>query len=712
LHNWKIHPFFILTFLYIIILILIDTTGYFLKKAEILSPVINKDIELTGTVVSEPVSKSYGTEFIVKVNEILRPTQVTLNEMKGLNDSKKRFFSRHGGLRMTESVKLLARNFDKTPDIEFNDKLKLSGRISQYQARNPGEFDYGKYLARKGIYGILNIYDFKVVEHGKMPLIYRIISSLRNRMIKSIQDNIPPAESSILLPMFIGERGALTQDLRSIFVDAGVMHVLVVSGLHVGYVVVIFWFLLRLIPVSNKIRNSLLMIPVLLYCFITGANPPVVRATVMAITLIICYLLKRDSLIYHAFALAAVFILIFNPQALFSASMQLSYVSCLGIVYILPKLLEMFKSPADETGSYRQSNFFGLSGKFTRYLITLFCVSLSAQIAVWPLLAFYFYKVSVVAILSNIIVVPLVGVVLALCFGLYFTEMFLTFFVPIFGSLCHVLTKLFIVIVTFFASIPYAIVRTGKPTVLFIIIYYILVIALFKLHKTIHRLIGFVVLLLFVILSFIRLPFTPRPLEVTFLDVGLGDCIFVKSPEGERILIDCGGDKYKIDEWTIKPFLWSQGITKIDKIFLTTSRWTHQSALKMLLQDFKVKNSSISNLEILNPGKDPSIIKLTYGKFSMLFTSDSSIESLEGLREKIGNIDILQIPRHGSGFIRYKERYEKLNPKQFVVSTNKSVDKLFKEYPSLADKLYSTSQKGALRIISDGKTYKIKPFLK
>ena len=53
---------------------------------------------------------------------------------------------------MTESVKLLARNFDKTPDIEFNDKLKLSGRISQYQARNPGEFDYGKYLARKGIY--------------------------------------------------------------------------------------------------------------------------------------------------------------------------------------------------------------------------------------------------------------------------------------------------------------------------------------------------------------------------------------------------------------------------------------------------------------------------------------------------------------------------------------------------------------------------------
>jgi competence protein ComEC len=114
----------------------------------------------------------------------------------------------------------------------------------------------------------------------------------------------------------------------------GGIHVLVVSGLHVGYVAAVFWLLFRFLPLPNLWRK-LSIIPVLIvYAMVTGAAPPVIRATIMAVALIICYLLGRERSIYHAFALAAFVILLINPQALFTASFQLSFAACLGIVYM------------------------------------------------------------------------------------------------------------------------------------------------------------------------------------------------------------------------------------------------------------------------------------------------------------------------------------------------------------------------------------------
>ncbi|MDI6641344.1 MAG: ComEC/Rec2 family competence protein, partial [Elusimicrobiota bacterium] len=453
------------------------------------------------------------------------------------------------------------------------------------------------------------------------------------------------------------------------------MHTLVVSGLHVGYVVAVFWFLLRWLPVGsvwltigdgsqfcrflrskclqkNSSTNSvngkggasifrregwltvgpmgfrwlLLILPLGIYCLVIGAAPPVMRATLIVIVFILCFLLGRDKVVYHAFAFACLIILLLDPQALFGASFQLSFAACLGIVYISPKLINMTRKyfapdVASDVKSHKSSR--DLVKKLLWPVLNLFFVSISAQFGTAPLLAKYFYKLSVVSLISNLIVVPTIGVVLWLCFGLFFSVLVSDFVsgvlhviattwsscemsptlagvaisstlnyaadlvtcllskvVKLSAWLCYISSHWLIKTVEFFASQPGAIVRTGEPSTLFIAVYYVFLIVIFKLKKNFHRLLLLTIALIVFILTYSLPRLLTHSLSVTFLDVGLGDAIFVKAPSGENIFIDCGGDNLDVGRWVYEPFLWRAGITTIDKILITTNKWTHFSGLK------------------------------------------------------------------------------------------------------------------------------------
>ena len=689
--NFQIYGFIWLVTLYICFLVFLDIKGYFLAGDKLLDFILNKNIK-TNKIAGKVLSNN--RDLIIEPHSI------------------------DGKIVKQYKMKLIVKgDIQFSEFIQKNDIVEIVGKIRKLKPpRNPGQFDYRKYLLRKGITGIIYSEDFHFLERKGVSFFEGLLISIKEKMSRAIDENIPERESKVLKKMFLGEQDAIDRGIKDIFCDAGVMHTLVVSGLHVGYVVAVFWFILRFIPLGRmSIRWILLLPPLVLYCLITGANPPVMRATIMVIVFILCFLLGRERVIYHTFAFSALIILILDPQALFGASFQLSFSACLGIVYISPKLIKFvaatFRSPQNVVS--KQLLILRLISKFFNFLISLFFVSLSAQLGTAPLLAKYFYKLSIIALVSNIFVIPSVGIILWLCFALFFSSVisdFLPFFsiiVKISGWLCYNSTHFLIKKVEFFASIPWALIITGEPSTLFIIIYYILLIATFKFKKTLHQVISFLVFIFFAVFSFSPLTLTPNSLTLTFLDVGLGDAIFIQTPSGQNTFIDCGGENPKVGEQVLLPFLWQKGITRIDRIFITTFKWTHYCGLKTLIEETKIKEIFIPDDEpedyefsqILDFAKSKkikiskfdahsfsfpfeifyvreekcSLIKFSYKNFSALFTSDISGDKLKNFIDtyEIKNLNVLQYPGHGKKELP-QEILKKVNPENIVISTDQT----------------------------------------
>ena len=341
----KNYGFIALVLLYITALIFADGFGYFKQNTTFLEGLFNSPITAEVTV-SAPVQEQH--------NRIEFPAELTVNGKK---------------------AKLLFRYYYAPPsDITDSDVVKITGLLLPLpKPRNLGQFDYAQYLSRKGYAGIVNVTNMEVIKKGRPAIFEKITGKLRSIMIDSVNVNPGSAEAAVLQAMFVGEKKEIPQEINEMFIDSGLMHVLVVSGLNVVYIAGMFYFLFGFLPMPNKIRLVLCIIPIILYCFATGANPPVVRASVLSLAFIACFLLEREKAVYHAFALSALIILVFDPQALFGASMQLSFAACLGIVYISPKLLNPVNLRM--TGKSEVVNSKARTGrKIIYYLLSLFFV--------------------------------------------------------------------------------------------------------------------------------------------------------------------------------------------------------------------------------------------------------------------------------------------------------------------------------------------------
>lgn len=449
----KFYLFPALVLSYISIILIFELSGFFTKEPETISRLYSRNVLIEGTLTDRPQVKKNRVEFIVRSDKI---------DGRGADI---RFLARHYNSKKPPLNSALP----GMPDIEKlkpGDTIVFQGRvIKPFSGIYPNGFNYGKYLARKNIYAVVNIKQFISCQQGKQGFLSATISSLNSRMSGSIEKHMDDREASILVKMFIGNTGSfLPEDIKDSFMNAGVMHVLVVSGLNVGYMVAIFFFLFKFLPVPNLVRKILLIPVVIIYALVTGADPPITRATVMMLAVIICYILNRERVIYHAFALAAFVILLFDPQSLFSASFQLSFAACLGIVYIYPKLAPLAKN---------------LPGVL-KWLSYLFFVTFAAQLGVLPLLAYYFSKISLVSLVANIFIVPFSGIILWLCFSLFFADVLLPFAAPALGKVCSLSAKTMLYLVDFFASVPYAALKTPSPGIAAIIIYYLLLITFFE----------------------------------------------------------------------------------------------------------------------------------------------------------------------------------------------------------------------------------------
>lgn len=291
----------------------------------------------------------------------------------------------------------------------FGDKLMVNAEFtSPPNAQNPSGFDYAAYLHRQGIAGTSYISSgsWTKIETDLSFSIFREADKWRNYLLNIYRSfSIKADEFAVLAALTLGYTDDLQPDLRQSYSATGAMHILSVSGMHVGVVYVVMAFLLSFLDKNQRLKVfKTILIALFLwgYAFLTGLSPAVIRATLMFTFVAIATCFERKSLMYNTIFMSILFMLLVNPNYLFDVGFQLSYAAVLSIVFFQPAV----------------SRFYNPQTKITSFLWSLFSVSIAAQLGTTPITLYYFQQFPNYFLLTNLVAIPLSTVVIYLAIAL------------------------------------------------------------------------------------------------------------------------------------------------------------------------------------------------------------------------------------------------------------------------------------------------------
>ena len=282
---------------------------------------------------------------------------------------------------------------------EFGDKLIIRGSPERVGSpANPHEFDYRRYLENQQIYHTQWVQkdDWRIVEKASGFDIFRLASQSRSYLENILGKTIPDDRTlGILQALVLGNKADLDPETKEIFASAGAMHVLAVSGLHVGIIYLILVLLLK--PLSRRaplIASLLIIFCLWIYAFITGFSPSVLRAVTMFAIIEVGRQLGREASVFNSLALSAFILLWINPYLVTQVGFQLSYIAVTGILLLYKPILNLLHP----------------KGVILRFIWQVSALSIAAQVTTAPLAAFYFHKFPTYFLISNLIVIPAVTI--------------------------------------------------------------------------------------------------------------------------------------------------------------------------------------------------------------------------------------------------------------------------------------------------------------
>jgi len=550
----------------------------------------------------------------------------------------------------------------------YGDAISTRTRLRQVSNfNNPGGFDYERYLRFQGV--LVRGYvadDSRIVllRKGRGNPFRQRLEELRANIRSFVDRNAPFPEREIIKACILGDQQEIPREIRDAFSKTGTSHIIAISGFNMGLVaffsISLFRSVFRRFPYlllrfdMDKLSFLAAVPPVILYTFIAGAGMSVLRATLMILALMTALLIARNRDLYNTLAMAALFILVIYPPALFDISFQLSFAAVTAILFITPRLTVMIPKPPPMQKD--SSTLLYLTRKLCYQTALFLIVSFSAMVGTMPLIALYFNRISLIAFPANIILVPILGV-LAVPASLASVLL-----LPLSTSLCvlcmdlaGVLIMTSLAINDFFASLSWSSLYLTTPGVLEVACFYLLIYGIFRLlpppflpadanitsvatppvwvHYTIC------VSVLFFILNGIFLYEHGRNqgiLSTEAIDVGQGSSTLVRFPGKIVMLIDGGGfpnSTFDVGKYIVAPYLWHERINAIDIVVLTHPHPDHLHGLLFILQNFSV-GEVWSNGEASNSLKYQEFIKVIHerGIPHRRLTSNVAPIILEGVR--------------------------------------------------------------------------------
>ncbi len=379
----------------VVLIVLSFSFGYirlFIESQPAKNILTQKISAYQGLVVSQPIQKGNFYKAVVEINQVKdsvwRPLTYRIN-----------FYLK------TDSVL-----------YNYGDVILVQGNPTELNPpQNPDEFNYKRYLSFLTIYQqhFTEPTSLRVVSSGNGNAIIATSLKLRSRFSNLLDAHIDnPKEVAIAKALLLGNKSELDDDIKNTYAASGAMHVLAVSGLHVGIIYAIIFWLFSLLPKQHQKKwlIATISIPLLWgYAFITGLSPSVLRAVTLFSIMAIGSSFNRRTNMVNLLAVSAFILLVFKPYLLMQVGFQLSYVAVLGIIFIYPQIRKLWL-PSD---------------RFSIFFWDVISISIAAQIATFPLSILYFHRFPPYFLISNLLVIPaatiIVGVGIAFFAFSYFT---------------------------------------------------------------------------------------------------------------------------------------------------------------------------------------------------------------------------------------------------------------------------------------------------
>jgi competence protein ComEC len=505
----------------------------------------------------------------------------------------------------TYRLKVYSNSDGKLPggweNIRPGDRIKFFGKLEHPKPPGTsGQFDLPLYYAVRGISGGITAQNsVEIIAPGTPPLSWRV----RNR-VHEVLLQIPKTQPGLLEGILFGDTSGIPEEDLERYRITGVYHIFSASGSNVAFILLLCWGALRFLPPFLRVGISSAVL--IFYTLLCGGNPPILRATVMGIFLLIGRLGSGKGNPLRGLFFASLLLFFWQPLILKDIGFQLSFMATWGIIVLAPRI-EGYK------GFRRLPKALGLA----------LATTLAAQAATLPILVGAFHRLSFMSFLANVGALFLLGSVFELgIIGLILS------FIPVlsmmFFQVSLWLLSLTNAVLFQLARIPWADVWVVNPGMLFGVVWTMGISMLLvgkekvvfvgkvwgrKLERTFNPYLKplkykkmfllsngqvkreQVTLTVILILLFWSPWNTPQLLEITFIDVGQGDSILIETPQGKCILIDAGpkSERFDAGEKIILPFLLQNGIRHLDALILTHSHADHVGGAAALLENLPIE---------------------------------------------------------------------------------------------------------------------------
>ena len=287
--------------------------------------------------------------------------------------------------------------------LKIGNILKINANVYKNKApKNPNQFDYGKYLENQNIFAQIYCQPNEIeISSNSEKSIWYYTEIFRDKIIKNLEKNgFAKKELAVVVALILGQQQDISPDILQDYQFAGAIHVLSVSGLHVGFILLFVSFLLKPFPNTKKWKTNKLLIIIAslwLFGFVAGLAPSVLRSVVMFSFVAIGRHLGRGVNVYNTILVSALLILMFKPSFLFDVGFQLSYISLFFIVWLQPMLSELLVP----------------KNKIIGFFWDIFTVSVAAQVGAMGLSIYYFNQFPGLFFITNLVILPAMGIVLA-----------------------------------------------------------------------------------------------------------------------------------------------------------------------------------------------------------------------------------------------------------------------------------------------------------